>query len=116
MTPQDFITTVIGVSTDEAYSYTNERWLEWMEAYANHCQENTWISVDDFLPNFNERVLVEYRPDHPVMEGALIGIDERLDVTNSSLPIEIKRRITSRSDFKNLNVVRWRPLPTPPKQ
>ena len=86
------------------------------QSYADHCEESAWISVEDALPKFNERVLVEYKPDHPVMEGVLIGIDERLDVTNSSLPVEIKRRIMSRSGFKALNVMRWRPLPKPPKQ
>jgi Protein of unknown function (DUF551) len=70
-----------------------------------------WISVKKRLPDYNTRVLVKFRPQQPVMEGTLLGIDERVEVSKTSLPPNMKDAMKFRNCFKFYNVVEWMPLP-----
>jgi predicted homoserine dehydrogenase-like protein len=68
-----------------------------------------WISVEERLPDLGKRVIVEYKPDQPIMEGTIIKVDERIYTKN--LPGELRKRIDARNGFRYYNVVRWQELP-----
>lgn len=74
---------------------------------------NNWISTDDELPAFNEKVLVFHYPRSPVMEGRVISIDYRSD-PNRMPKGSFKDRIRDNKGFA-YPTTHWQKLPSPPQ-
>jgi Protein of unknown function (DUF551) len=91
-------------------TFTYYELLDFAERFAGQSAPK-WISVEERLPDYNTRVLVKFRPQQPVMEGTLLGIDERVEVSKASLPPNMKDAMKFRNCFKFYNVVEWMPLP-----
>lgn len=70
-----------------------------------------WISVNDELPDFNKRVFVYHWPVHPVMEGRIFGITERIDLPKT----HYLYHSLDANGFKNTSEVSHWMLPEPPK-
>ena len=73
-----------------------------------------WISVEDRLPEIAEHVLAYYYPKSPAMEGRIIGIKHRFDLSTS--PMFIKSKCDENGFGNCSKVTHWMPLPEPPNQ
>lgn len=118
LTPQEFYTQKQYRELDkhgkrmDAFTYYDM--LDFAEAYADHCEASEWISVNERLPDDNTSVLGEdsdgevfrcYLNKNGKWHEDVVHYDCSCDWNHGGSDSEIYKP-----------VVRWRPLPTPPKQ
>ena len=89
--------------------------LKYMQAYADHCEESAWVSVDERLPEFGQKVLVfrdgRHR-DFPVFSDSVPSVFDggRFMVYKD---VCVGDRVLA-SYYGG--ITHWRPFPNPPRQ
>ncbi len=77
---------------------------------------NEWISVEDGLPEYGEKVLVfgECKGNNPQMGGAYISIGMRQDLKGTLLEKQAERH-QCKYQFRSMTyTTHWMPMPKPP--
>lgn len=76
----------------------------------------SWISVNDKLPPFGQRVFTLFYPENPTMEGLLPGVDYRRDISGTSIELtqRLAEKIRANNGF-NSNVAFWMDVPKKPQ-
>jgi uncharacterized protein DUF551 len=73
-----------------------------------------WISVEKKLPEYEVQVLCYYTPQHPFINGKMIGILRRYDLTDMNKFVS-RARFDENGFGMASKVTHWMPLPDEPK-